>query len=74
MTSVKTVKINKTSFHKAMSKSEMEKISKGTFKYVCRAYSEDTFNEHIARLEKAKSLFSKDEIEQTKSNYIFLTI
>lgn len=79
MTPSDVVKVNKTSLHKEMKKIDIEKLSKGSFKYIVRTYSLDTFYEHIERLEKAKSLFTAEEIEKAKSklfcyfNFLFIS-
>lgn len=69
MTPDDTNKTNKTSLHKKMSKNEIQKLSKGSFKYLIRTYSIDMFEQHIKRLEKAKSLFSKEQIKEAQSNF-----
>lgn len=62
MTPNMTNKLNKTSFNQeGMSKLDIQKISKGSFKYLIRTYSLDMFEEHVKRLEKAKSLFSEED-------------
>jgi len=66
MTPDDTNKKNRSSLHKDMKSSQIQKLSKGTFKYLIRTYSIDMFEEHIKRLEKAKSLFSSEEIEKAK--------
>ena len=71
MTSDNTNKKNKTSLHDEVSEAQIQKLSKGTFKYLIRVYNEEMYNQHIRRLEKAKSLFPKDQINQpVKKNSI----
>lgn len=65
-----TDKKNKTSLHGESDGAQIQKLSKGTFKYLIRTYNNDMFNNHIKRLEKAISLFHKDQIglHKRKSN------
>lgn len=70
MTPCDIKKVNKTSLHKEIPKSQLEKLSKGTFKYIVRVYTLDMFEQHIKRLERAKSLFSQKELDQAKSSKI----
>ena len=64
MTADDTDKTNKTTFHNGMSQAQIQKLSKGSFKYLIRTYSIDMFDEHLKRLQKAKALFPEDQIKK----------
>jgi hypothetical protein len=78
----KTNKKNKTSLHDEHNEAIIQKLSKGTFKYLIRVYNQSMFDQHIERLKKAHSLFSKDQIDElykddilkSKNLIIFLKI
>jgi hypothetical protein len=66
-----TNKKNKTNLHDEISEAIIQKLSKGTFKYLIRVYNLNIFNQHIERLKRANSLFSKDQINESLKENIF---
>lgn len=73
-----TNKSNRYAVH-SLSEAELQKMSKGQFKYLLRIYNQDMFRQHVQRLEKAVMLYDEKDVnkkgsQEFKEKSIFLFI